>query len=242
MSQGWTLKRIEHEAHKRKWGGFEDPDTYHPARDVAKQQDWEWAIDRLARKLDISNVQRSAAYKFYDAKMTIEGDIAPDPRGMRGSSETWLERAARIYWDAQSYVFGHPDLTPMRQATFLCLFRYDQPTLETVRAARVGKGKGRTNQREAIDRIRWCAEVLANHFDGAGYEEARVNEKQIGVGEGWERTSYLPGEQARCVQALEEQGLQVFVSPHGSVFFRRPHAASVFQPLDTTPQIAASKT
>lgn len=244
MSQGWSLKRIEHEAHKRKWGGFEDPDKYHPGRDIPKQQDWVWAVDHLAKRMDITPDQRRAAIRYYEAKMAVDGDIPPERRGMvMGGPESWLERATRVYWAASLYVRGHPGLTPMREATFYRLFEARQPTLEDVRSARVGAAKGRTNQREAIGRIRWCVEVLANHFDGMSYQEATVNEKQMGVGEGWKRCHHTPGYEAEAIAALERQGFQVFVVPtSGSVYYRHPHAASVFEPLDTTPQIAASKT
>jgi hypothetical protein len=241
---GWSLKRIDYEAHKRKWGGFEDPDTYHPARDLAKQQDWEWAVDRLARRMDITADQRRAAHRYYEAKMAVEGDIPPERRGMvTGGPESWLERASRVFWSAHSYVVGHPGMTPMRAATFDRLFKASQPTLESVRSARVGAASGRTKQGEAIGRIKWCVEVLANHFDGMSYEEAVVNEKQMGVGEGWKRCHHTPGYEAEAIAALERQGFQVFVVPtSGSVYYRNPHAASVFEPIDTTPQIAALKT
>ncbi len=243
-SQGWSLKRIEYEAHKRRWGGFEDPDGYHPDRDLGRQQDWVWAVDHLASRMDISPVQRSAAHRYYEAKMAVEGDIPPERRGMvMGGPESWLERATRVFWSAQSYVRGHPGMTPMRAATFDCLFQASQPTLERVRAARVGDARGRTKQGEAVGRVKWCVEVLANHFDGMRYQEAVVNEKQMGVGEGWTRgCNVTPGREAEAVAALEAQGLQVYVvQSSGNLYYRNPHAASVFEPLDTTPQIAASK-
>lgn len=239
---GWSLKRIEYETERRKWGGFEDPDRYHPARDLGRQQDWEWAVDRLARRMDIAPPHRSAAWRFYNAKMALLGDIAPDPRGMAGAgTETALERAARIYWGGRSYVAGHPDLTTMREATFERLFRRDQPTLEQVRAARAGAQRGRTKQGEAIGRIRWCCEVLANHFDGQGYEEAAVNEKQMGVGEGWVNIGHRSTFPANFVTTLQGRGYDLFEAPSGNVYARNPKVASAFQPLDATPQIGASK-
>lgn len=244
MSQGWTLKRIQYEAHKRAWAGFGDDSTYHRLRDGDRRQDWEWAVDRLARRMDITANQRNAAHRFYNAKMAIEGDVPPDPRGMRLSdtSETALERAARIYWRGQSHVLGHPDLTPMREAVFARLFAFDQPTLEQVRAARVGSAKGRTKQGEAIDRVKWCVQVLADHFDGLGYDqEAAVNEKQMGVGEGWVKLDHVSAFPANYVETLQGRGYQIFMAPSGNVYARDPKVPSVFEPLDSTPQIAASK-
>lgn len=240
---GWSLKRIQHEAYKREWEGFADESRYHPLRDGDRRQDWEWAVDRLFRRMEISAAQRNAAHAYYNAQQTLAGDSAPDPRGMRlVDTETSLERAERIYFGAQRYVMGHPDLTPMRKATFECLFRVSQPTLETVRAARVGKARGRTKQGEAIDRIKWCLEVLANHFDGMGYEEGKVNEKQMGVGEGWVFIDHCSAFPESYVDRLQAQGYQVFMAPSGNVYARDPKLPSVFEPLDSTPQIAAVKT
>ena len=239
---GWSLKRIQHEAFQREWEVFADSSRYHPLRDGAREQDWEWAVDRLSKRMEISSSQRAAAYKFYEAKMTVEGDIAPDPRGMRGvTTETARERAERVYSGATAYVQGHPDLTPMRRATFECLFRFTQPTLETVRSARVGAARGRTKQGEAIDRIKWCLEVLTNHFDGTGYEEAAVNEKQMGVGEGWVFVDHSSAFPANHIEMMQQRGYQVFMAPSGNVYARNPKEVSAFEPIDATPQIAASK-
>lgn len=241
---GWSLKRIQHEAHKRAWANFYDESAYHPLRDGEKQQDWEWAVDRLFRRMEITAPQRNAAHAFYNAQQTLMGDIAPDPRGMRlTDSETSLERAERIFYGAQAYVLRHPDLTPMRHATFECLFRVSQPTLETVRAARVGKAKGRTKQGEAIDRIKWCVQVLADHFDGLSYDtEAAVNEKQMGVGEGWVKLDHVSAFPANYIETMQGRGYQIFMAPSGNVYARDPKVPSVFEPLDSPPQIAASKT
>lgn len=238
---GWSLKRIEHEAAKRRWGGFEDPDTFHPARDLAKQQDWEWAVDRLARRMEISSNQRAAASKFYEAGQTLLGD-PPPRRGLSlvsgKESETIYERAHRIWNGGLNYVFGHPDLTPLRRHTFDKLFAPSQPTLEQVRSM---NGK-RTNQREAIARIRWCCEVLANHFDGQEYpKEAAVNEKQMGVGEGWTLVDHISAFPANYIDVMQARGYQIFQAPSGNVYARNPKELSVFEPLDATPQIAASK-
>ena len=242
---GWSLKRIQYEAHKREWAGFEDPSTYHPLRDGERQQDWEWVVDRLFRRMEITAAQRDAALTLYEAEQTLRGDAAPDPRGMRlvaVDGESRVERAKRISAEANIYVQGHPDMTEMRLATWLCLFRHDKPTLETLRSEAKPPGsktKGRMNQGEVVLRVKWCVQVLANHFDGQGYEEAVVNEKQMGVGEGWKLAEFHT---TSMVEALEAQGLQTFVAPSGNVYYRNPHEASVFEPLDSTPQIAASKT
>ena len=238
MMSGWSLKRIQHEAHRRAWAGYGDESTYHPLRDGKREQDWEWAVEWLWRRLEISAEQRSAAYRFYEAQQTMLGDVAPDPRGMAlGETEDRYARASRIRNEAVRYVEGHPDLTPLRQRTFIKLFDVSQPTLESVRSM----GAKRTNQREAIARVRWCLEVLANCFDGVAYEQEGAVSKQIGVGEGWTRYEYLDGMVGEARAALERQGLQTFVSPSGALYGRDPHAASVFQPLDSTPQIAPSK-
>lgn len=233
---GWSLKRIEYEAHKRKWGGFEDPDTFHPARDLAKQHDWEWAVDHLCRRMEIAPAHRAAAHRFYEAQQTLLGD-PPPCRGMStaSDSETAYERARRIHGPALGYVLSHPDLTKARRRTFDNLFHVKQPTLETMR------GPKRLNQREEIARIRWVCEVLANHFDGQGYGEGKVNEVHMGVGEGWTRYDYA-GQPADAARALEAQGLQTFVAPSGNLYARNPHEASCFQPIDRSPQITASKT
>lgn len=236
---GWSLKRIEYEAEKRKWGGFEDADRYHPARDLARQQDWEWAVDLLARRMDISPGQRSAAHRYYEAQQTMLGDVAPDPRGMAlDTTEDRYTRAERIARGGLNYVLNHPDLTLMRRWTFDRLFAPSQPTLETLRQ----RGGKRMNQREAIDRVRWCCEVLANHFDGQGYEEAAVNEKHMGVGEGWSRVGDPGTYEPSYVESLQAQGMQVFMAPSGAVYARNPAELSCFEPLDASPQIAALKT
>lgn len=237
---GWSLKRIQHEAHRRAWAGYGDESTYHPIRDGRREQDWEWAVDRCSRRLEISASQSRAAHAYYEANQTLLGDVARDPRGMPlGDGEDRYERAARIASGGLSYVMNHPDLTAARRRTFNQLFQSRQPSLEDMRRRDGGK---RTNQREEIDRIRWCCEVLANHFDGQEYEEAEVNTKHIGVGEGWDRYEYTPGAVDEARKALEQQGLQTFVSPYGTLYARNPHEASVFQPIDAAPQIRASKT
>lgn len=241
---GWTLKRIQYEAHKRAWAGYEDPSTYHPLRDGKREQEWEWVVDRLFRRMEITAAQRDAASTLYEAEQTLRGDAAPDPRGMRlvaVDGESRDERAKRISTDANIYVQSHPDMNPLRLATFLRLFAHDKPTLETLRLEAKPPGsttRGRMNQGEVILRVKWCVQVLANHFDGQGYEEAAVNEKQMGVGEGWKLAEFHTDS---MVKALEDQGLQTFVTPRGRVYYRNPHEASVFEPLDSTPQIAASK-
>ena len=241
---GWSLKRIQHEAFRREWDGFSDTSRYHSLRDGKQRQGWEWAVDRLANRMEISEGQRSAAYKFYEAQQVLLGDIPPERKGMslRGGdeTETRLERAERIGRAANAYVMGHPDLTMARRRTFDRLFDSSQPTLEQVRA----NGKHRLNQRETIDRIRWCCEVLANHFDGAEYpqREGEVNEKHMGVGEGWKRYDYSCASVTTAAAALEAQGLQTFVAPSGNLYARNPHEASCFQPIDQSPQITASKT
>lgn len=236
---GWSLKRIQHEAFRREWEGFGDTSRYHPLRDGKREQAWEWAVERLANRLEISSAQRNAAYRYYEAQQTLLGDIPPERRGMSlggDESETRYERAERICASATGYVMHHPDLTAARKRTFIRLFQPNQPTLEQIRA----NGKSRLNQRETIDRIRWCCEVLANHFDGQPYPEGKMNEKHMGVGEGWARYEYT-GSIADAASALEMQGLQTFVSPSGNLYARSPHAASVFQPIDQSPQITASK-
>lgn len=232
---GWSLKRIQYEAFRREWEGFGDPSRYHPLRDGKREHDWEWAVDRLAVRLEISSAQRSAARQYYEARQVIAGDIAPERTGMglgRDDGETRQERARRIAKGATAYVLGHPDLTAARKRVFEKLFQPSQPTLEQIRT----NGKTRLNQRETIDRIRWCCEVLANHFDGQPYPEGKMNEKHMGVGEGWARYEYT-GSIADAASALERQGLQTFVSPSGNLYARNPHAASVFQPIDQSPQI-----
>lgn len=236
---GWSLKRIQHEAFRREWEVFGDTSRYHPLRDGKREQAWEWAVERLASRLEISSAQRNAAHRYYEAQQTLLGDIPPERRGMSlggDESETRYERAERICGAATGYVMHHPDLTPARKRTFDRLFAPGQPTLEQIRF----NGKSRLNQRETIDRIRWCCEVLANHFDGQPYPEGKMNEVHMGVGEGWKRYEYV-GQVGDAVRALEAQGLQTFVSPSHTLYARNPHQASVFQPIDASPQITASK-
>jgi len=236
---GWTLKRIQHEAHRRAWAGYGDESTYHPIRDGRREQDWEWAVDRCSRRLEISASQSRAAHAYYEAKQTLLGDEAHDPRSMPlGGGEDRYERAARISSGGLSYVMNHPDLTAARRRTFDQLFQSRQPSLEDMRRRAGGK---RTNQREEIDRIRWCCEVLANHFDGQDYEEGAVNEKHMGVGEGWAPFGHVSQFPAGYVESLQARGLQVFAAPTGNIYARDPKQISVFEPLDATPQITASK-
>ena len=85
-------------------------------------------------------------------------------------------------------------------------------------------------------------QVLADHFDGLGYDqEAAVNEKQMGVGEGWVKLDHVSAFPANYVETLQGRGYQIFMAPSGNVYARDPKVPSVFEPLDSTPQIAASK-
>jgi hypothetical protein len=244
MSQGWSLKKIQHEAHRREWAGFGDLSAYHPLRDGPREQDWVWAVDHMRARMEITDGQTKAARKFYWAQQALRGDV--EKREMprvdcagQGDASVY-EKAAKIYYPALAFVTAHPELTPFREATFDRLFAVRQPTLEEIRVARPrgAVGRGRMNQREVKDRIRWCLEALANHFDGLGYpEEAAVNEKRIGVGEGWTRVGHIGDFGHTRVAELQAQGHQVFVSPYGSIFSRDPNILSVFEPLDSAPQI-----
>lgn len=244
---GWSLARIQHEAHKRAWADFGNPHVYIAVRDGARAHDWVWAVDWLWHRMEIPAPHHAAAKRYYEAKQVLRGDAAPEKTGMAlhaPDGESAHERAARIAACADGYVQSHPDLTPFRFATFEALFHHKQPTLERMRTVRPphATGRGRAKQTETIRRIKWCVEVLANHFEGQPYEGDSMNEKLIGVGEGWKLCPYNPGQQAQAVAALEAQGLQTFVAPRsGNVYWRNPHEASVFEPLDASPQISASK-
>lgn len=173
---GWSLARIQREAFRREWEGFEDETRYHPLRDGPRQQDWLWAIDEL--KGEMSPEAWQAAKDYYHHQQCALGDrnlpLVVIYGGIRSyDAGYWArERSQGIASAARDYVSSEPQCTPMRLATFTAVFQPAQPTVEWVRVhGRPGgaklnpKGKLiRMNRRETVDRIRWCAETLAEHF------------------------------------------------------------------------------
>lgn len=179
FSQGWPMKRIRLEAHRREWAGYEDVSTYHPLRDGPRRQDWTWAVDAL--KADLAHESWAAAHEHYENQQAALGDVergpsvrvqcASDPYAVMRAQ--WRqERAQALTEAANGAVRAHDDATAARLAVFTVLFLPHQPTLEQVRAqgrpggVRLGSDGRvlRMNQRETVDRIKWCCEVLAGHF------------------------------------------------------------------------------
>lgn len=163
---GWSYAMIERESARR----------YQSVRDVERTQDWEWCVDTIRRHL--SHAGYEAAQDFYHHRQAGLGDTERvEEVGARQQRQAfgWLwarNRSAAIAGAALAHVAHHPDITPMRLATFDAVFDYRQPTLEWVRLhGRPGgirynaKDKAVSmNQRETITRIQWCIEVLADHF------------------------------------------------------------------------------
>lgn len=112
-------------------------------------------------------------------------------------------------------------------------------TLEDMAAAmecwrRMGSRPPILDQRPARRLVDGVLTKMADYYEGA----STMNEYEIGIGEGWVRADWIDPADAAMIRVVEGRGVQVSITPNGTVFTRDPSVPSPLKPRPVLKTVA----